>query len=88
MQSPQFLTYDEAREHLKQVDERRAKLRAECPPHLADVHARLFPPVSDEIFRLAMEKALLGEFRRPDSLPGVGKASRFRGALKSKAGGG
>jgi len=43
MQSPQFLTYDEAREHLKQVDERRAKLRAECPPHLADVHARLFP---------------------------------------------
>jgi hypothetical protein len=47
-------------------------------PHLADVHARLFPPVSDEIFRLAMEKALLG----------VGKASRFRGALKSKAGGG
>jgi|HubBroStandDraft_6_1064221.scaffolds.fasta_scaffold103780_4 hypothetical protein len=78
MQSPQFLTYDEAREHLKQVDERRAKLRAECPPHLADVHARLFPPVSDEIFRLAMEKALLG----------VGKASRFRGALKSKAGGG
>jgi hypothetical protein len=44
MQSPQFLTYDEAREHLKQVDERRAKLRAECPPHLADVHARLFPP--------------------------------------------
>jgi len=39
MQSPQFLTYDEAREHLKQVDERRAKLRAECPPHLADVHA-------------------------------------------------
>jgi hypothetical protein len=34
--------------------------------------------VSDEIFRLAMETALLG----------VGKASRFRGALKSKAGGG
>lgn len=42
MQS-QFLTAAEAREHLKQVDERRAKLRAECPPHLADVYAHLFP---------------------------------------------
>jgi hypothetical protein len=72
----EFLTPDEARELLEWRDRRNAKLRAECPPELADLYARLFPAVSDEIFRYVMERALLGELRHPCSLPPLGKDPR------------
>jgi hypothetical protein len=65
----EFLTPEEARGLLEAADRRHAKLRAECPPELADLYARLFPAVSDEIFRRVMELALLGELRHPCSLP-------------------
>jgi hypothetical protein len=39
-------------------------LRAEHP-----AAAHVFPPVSDELFRYVMEKALLGELRNPPALP-------------------
>jgi hypothetical protein len=47
-----FLTPEEAREYLEWSDRRNAEIRAAAPPCLADLYARLFPPVSDEIFRL------------------------------------
>jgi hypothetical protein len=56
----EFLSPDEARAILEAADRRFAKLRAEHP---AAAHA--FPPVSDEKFRYVMEKALLGELRKP-----------------------
>jgi hypothetical protein len=64
-----FLTPEEARELLEWSDRRNAEIRANAPPGLEDLYARLFPGVSDEIFRFAMEKALLGELRDPRSLP-------------------
>jgi hypothetical protein len=60
----QFLTPDEARALLEAADRRRAKLRAEHP-----ASAHVFPPVSDEIWRYVVEKALLGELRRTPLLP-------------------
>lgn len=69
MQHNEFLSPDEARALLEAADRRHAKLRAECPPQLADWYARLFPGVSDAIFRYVMEKALLGELRRTPLLP-------------------
>jgi hypothetical protein len=36
---------------------------------MEELYARLFPPLSDEIFRRGMEMALLGEFRDPAELP-------------------
>jgi hypothetical protein len=76
MVPPQFLTPDEARALLEAADRRTAKLRAEGPPELADLYARLFPAVSDEIFRYVMEKALLGELRDPCSLPPLDNSAR------------
>jgi hypothetical protein len=64
-----FLTPDEAREMLEYRDRRHAEIRAAAPPHLADLYARLFPGVSDEIFRMWIELALLGELRDPRELP-------------------
>jgi hypothetical protein len=64
-----FLTPEEARELLEWHDRRQAKIRASAPPHLAELYARLFPGMSDEIFRLGMDMALLGEFRDPRELP-------------------
>ena len=66
---PQFLTPDEARAHLEWIDRRSAELRAKAPPGAEDWYAELFPPVSDELFRHVMQKALLGELRHPASLP-------------------
>jgi len=60
----QFLTPEEARDLLEAADRRNAKLRAEYP-----AAAKFFPPVSDEIFRDVMEKALLGELRNTPALP-------------------
>jgi hypothetical protein len=33
------------------------------------LYAKLFPPISDEMWRYLMERSLLGEFRHPASLP-------------------
>jgi hypothetical protein len=60
----QFLTPEEARALLEAAERRRAKLRAEHP-----AAAHVFPPVSDELFRHVMERALLGELRRRPLLP-------------------
>jgi hypothetical protein len=65
----QFLTPDEARVMLEWRDRRNAEIRAKAPPGCADLYARLFPPVSDEIFRRVMELALLGELPDPRELP-------------------
>jgi hypothetical protein len=65
----QFLTPEEARALLAWRDRHNAKMRAKAPPELADLYARLFPAVSDELFRQVMELALLGELRHPASLP-------------------
>ena len=64
-----FLTPEEARELLEYFDKRQAEARASAPPYLAEFYARLFPGVSDEIFRDWIEKALLGELRDPRELP-------------------
>jgi hypothetical protein len=64
-----FLTADEARAMLEWNDRCNAELRAKAPPGCADLYARLFPPLTDEIFRLAMEKALLSELPDPRELP-------------------
>jgi hypothetical protein len=61
---PEFLTLEEARALLEAADRRRAKLRAEHP-----AAAHVFPPVSEEIWRYVMERALLGELRRTPLLP-------------------
>jgi hypothetical protein len=66
---PKFLTPEEAREMLEYRDRRDAEIRAAAPPHLADLYARLFPGVSDEIFKMWIELALLGELRDPRELP-------------------
>jgi hypothetical protein len=66
---PNFLTPDEVRDHLQRIDRRNAELRAKAPPGCADLYARVFRPVSDEIFRRAMEMALLGEYPDPRELP-------------------
>ena len=62
----QFLTPDEARALLEAADRRRAKLRAEYP-----AAAHVFPPVSDELFRYVLEKAMLGELRNTPALPPI-----------------
>jgi hypothetical protein len=67
----EFLFPDEARELLEWRDRRNAKL-----PELADLYARLFPAVSDEIFRYVMEKALLGELRQRPLLPPLDNSPR------------
>jgi hypothetical protein len=64
-----FLTPDEARVMLEWRDRRNAEMRAKAPPGCADLYARLFPPVSDEIFRRVIELALLGEYPDPRELP-------------------
>ena len=64
-----FLTAAEARAMLEWNDRRNGEFRAKAPPGCADLYARLFPPLSDEIFRLAMEKALLGKLPDPRELP-------------------
>jgi hypothetical protein len=61
---PEFLTPDEARALLEAADRRYAELRAEHPEA-----AHVFPPVSDELWRCVMEKALLGELRFTPLLP-------------------
>jgi hypothetical protein len=71
-----FLTPEEARELLEWRDRRDAEIRAEAPPHLAELYARLFLGVSDEIFRFGMEMALLGEFRDPRELPPLKRRRR------------
>jgi hypothetical protein len=73
---PEFLTPNEARALLEAADRRHAKLRAGCPPELAELYARLFPAVSDEIYRRVMELALLGELRDPRSLPPLDNSPR------------
>jgi hypothetical protein len=65
----EFLTPKEARALLETGDRRHAKLRAQAPPELAELYARVFPGVSDEIWRYVMEKALLGELRDTPLLP-------------------
>jgi hypothetical protein len=74
-----FLTPDEARVMLEWRDRRNAELRAKAPPGCADLYARLFPPVSDEVFRLVMEKALLGELPDPRELPPLHNSPRAAG---------
>ena len=64
-----FLTPAEARVMLEWRDRRNAEIRAKAPPGCADLYARLFPPVSDEIFRRVMEMALLGQCPDPRELP-------------------
>jgi hypothetical protein len=64
-----FLSPDEARELLERRDRENAAIRANAPQGMEELYARFFPPVSDEIFRQAMEMALLGELRHPHSLP-------------------
>ena len=73
---PEFLSPSAARALLEAADRRHAKLRAECPPQLADWYARLFPGVSDEIYRRVIELALLGELRDPRSLPPLDNSAR------------
>jgi hypothetical protein len=63
MQS-QFLTPDEVRARIEWRERRNAEWRAEFPEL-----AHRFPPISDEDFRLVMEKALLGELHRPTLPP-------------------
>jgi hypothetical protein len=70
MQPPQFLTPDEARALIERRERRNAEWRAEFPEL-----AHRFPPISDEMFRQIMEKAMLSELRRPDSLPQLGHES-------------
>jgi hypothetical protein len=60
----EFLTPDEARALLEAADRRNAERRAEYPEI-----AHLSPPVSDEIWRYVIERALLGELRRKPLLP-------------------
>jgi hypothetical protein len=64
-----FLTPEEARALLDWRERHNAELRAKAPPGCADLYARLFPAVSDEVFRLVMERALLGELPDPRELP-------------------
>jgi hypothetical protein len=63
MQS-QFLTPDEVRALIERRERCNAELRAEFPEL-----AHRFPAISDEMFRLIMEKALLRELRRPTLPP-------------------
>jgi hypothetical protein len=65
----EFLTADEARVMLEWRNRRNAEIRAKAPPGCTDLYARLFPPVSDEVFRRVMQMALLGECPDPRELP-------------------
>jgi hypothetical protein len=60
----EFLSPSAARTLLEAAERRRAYLRAEHPDA-----AEYFPPVSDELFRHVIERALLGELRRTPLLP-------------------
>jgi hypothetical protein len=71
---PEFLSPSEALALLEAADRRRAKLRAEHP-----ASAHVFPPVSDELFRHVMERALLGELRRTPLLPPLKNSAGFPG---------
>jgi hypothetical protein len=74
-----FLTPDEARVMLEWRDRRNAEIRAKAPPGCADLYTRLFPPVSDEVFRRVMEMALLGECPDPRELPPLNNSPRASG---------
>jgi hypothetical protein len=65
----QFLTPEDAREFLAWRGRRNAELRAQAPAGAEELYAKLFPPISDEMWRYLMERSLLGEFRHPASLP-------------------
>jgi hypothetical protein len=67
----EFLSPSEARALLEAADRRNAERRAEHP-----AAAHVFPPVSDELFRQVMERALLGELRRKPLLPPLGNSPR------------
>jgi hypothetical protein len=66
-----FLSPSEARALLEAADRRRANLRAKHPDA-----AEYFPPVSDELFRYVMERALLGELPRKPLLPPLNNSPR------------
>jgi hypothetical protein len=70
----QFLSPDEARALLEAADRRNAERRAEYP-----AAAHVFPPVSDEIWRYVVERALLGELRRKPLLPPLDNSPRSPG---------
>jgi hypothetical protein len=62
----QFLTPEEVRAMIERTEARNAELRAKYPHS-----AHIFPPITDEIFRYVMERALLGELRHTPLLPPI-----------------
>jgi hypothetical protein len=60
----QFLTLEEVRALIERRERRNAEWRAEFPEI-----AHRFPPISDAMFRLIIEKSLLGELRHPTLPP-------------------
>jgi hypothetical protein len=60
----EIMTAEQVRGCLEAIERARARTRARVPDRLKG----LFPPITDEEFRMVMERALLGELRRPFEL--------------------
>jgi hypothetical protein len=65
MTDDEIMTAEQVRGCLQAIDRARAQTRARPMP---DYIKAKFPPISDEEFRFIMERALLGEVRRPFDL--------------------
>jgi hypothetical protein len=68
----EILTPEDVRALIERSERHHAEMRATLPPSLA----RFFPPITDEQFRYVMERALLGEVRRPFELHVVLSAAK------------